>query len=56
METKTITISVARWYGKTEYYRYMPRTMFAALEKAFISGEATAIVSLSDFEKTIANA
>lgn len=50
---ETITISVARWYGKTEYYRYMPRTMFAALEKAFISGEATAVVALTDLEQVI---
>ena len=56
METKTITISVAQWYGKAEYYRFMPRAMFAALEKAFISGEAAAIVSLSDLETTITSA
>lgn len=53
METKTITISVAQWYGKTEYYRYMPRTMFSALEAAFISGSATAVVALTDLEQVI---
>lgn len=53
METKTITISVAQWYGNAKYYRFMPRTMFAALEKAFISGEATAVVALTDLEQVI---
>lgn len=53
---ETITISVAQWYGKTEYYRFMPRAMFAALEAAFISGEATATVALSDLQTTITSA
>ena len=50
---ETITISVARWYGNAKYYRYMPRTMFSALEAAFISGSATAVVALTDLEQVI---
>lgn len=51
----TINISVAEWYGNTQYYGVMPRAMFAALESAFLNGLPTAAVSRTEFETMIAN-
>ena len=51
----TINISVAEWYGNTQYYGVMPRAMFAALESAFLNGLPTEAVSRTEFETMIAN-
>ena len=53
--TTTITISVARWYGNTQYYGVMPRPLFAALESAFLNGSPTAEVNRTEFETMLAN-
>ncbi len=50
---QTINISVAAWYGNTQYYSFMPRTIFAALESAFLSGSYTAAVDRAEFEEML---
>lgn len=47
---QTINISVAEYYGNTKYYGVMPRWLFAALERAFVSGSPSAAVDQVSFE------
>lgn len=46
-----IKISVADYYVRTTYYPYMPETIYAALEKAYIAGQQYAEVDELEFKK-----
>lgn len=45
-----IDIYVSEFYNRPEYFPFMPATIFNALEQAFIDGDETARVSVSDFD------
>lgn len=51
----TINISVAKWYGNIQYYGIMPRSIFNALESAFLNGSPTAAVDRGEFSTMLAN-
>ena len=46
-------IEVAKYYGDRSYYEFMPRSVFNALETAFIAREATASVPEEDFNSMV---
>lgn len=48
-----VTIKVLDYYNKLEYYRYMPREIFAALEAAYIDGRETADVEKDQIDKML---
>ena len=48
-----LCIAVDDFYHKPEYYRFMPESIFSALEKAFLEGEKTAIIPEKDYIKMI---
>lgn len=50
-----IEIEVNKYYGVPAYYSVMPEQIFDALELASLKGEATAMVSKSQFDKMIAD-
>ncbi|MCL1933576.1 MAG: hypothetical protein FWF53_07185 [Candidatus Azobacteroides sp.] len=49
-EMDTIEINVSEYYDGNKYYRFMPQSIFNALEAAFLEGKGTAIVPKSEFE------
>ena len=48
-----MTIKVADYYGNNKYYGFMPRPMFAALERAFVSGSPLATIGRADFSSML---
>lgn len=48
-----ITINVAKYYENREYYAFMPRPVFNALESAFLEGKETAEVPAAEFSKML---
>jgi hypothetical protein len=48
-----IEIELNAYYNRPEYYRFMPKSVFLALEYAYISGSLTAEVQNEDFTKMI---
>lgn len=51
----TINISVARWYGNPKYYGIMPRSVFNALELAFLKGSPVAAVDRGELSIMLSN-
>jgi hypothetical protein len=48
-----LCITVSELYNKPEYYRFMPESIFSALEWAFLEGKPTAKVPEKDYIKMI---
>lgn len=46
----TIEINLSEYYGINRYYRFMPLSVFTALEAAFLEGKETAEVLEKDFQ------
>jgi hypothetical protein len=47
---ETIEINLSEYYNEPKYYRFMPKSVFNALEAAFLAGEETAVVPKADFQ------
>jgi len=52
---ETIEIKVSEYYNNPKYYRFMPESVFNALESAFLDGKETAEVSKVEFEAMLNN-
>jgi len=50
---ETIEIKLSEYYDTNKYYRFMPKSIFNALETAFLAGEKTAVVPKSDFQEML---
>jgi hypothetical protein len=48
-----IEIELNAYYNKPEWYRFMPKSVFLALEYAYISGYLTVEVPNDDFTRMI---
>ena len=48
-----IEIELNNYYNKPEHYRFMPKSVFLALESAYINGLLTANVPNEDFARMI---
>ena len=46
-----IEIELNNYYNKPEYYRFMPKSVFLALEYAYLNGSFTAEVPNEDFTR-----
>ena len=51
----TTNISVARYYGNSKYYGFMPLAIFNALECAFMNCQPTAAVDRAAFRSMLTN-
>jgi len=51
MNNNIISIKVADYYQKPEYYRFMPESIFNALEQAFINGLESCNVNAAEYNK-----
>lgn len=49
----TTKIKVSDYYGNPSYYSVMPKSVFNALEAAYLKGESAAFVLKTDFESMI---
>ena len=47
---ETIEINLSEYYANPKYYRFMPESLFNALESAFLDGKETAEVPQPEFE------
>ena len=47
---ETIEISLAEYYNNSQYFPFMPESIFNALEAAFLDGEEIVKVSKTEFE------
>lgn len=50
----TIEIKIAEYYDNSQYFPYMPETVFNTLEQAFLNGQETAEVPKDDFNSMLA--
>lgn len=48
-----LCVNVDELYNNTEIYRFMPKSIFDALERAFLDGRQTAEVPESDYIRMI---
>jgi hypothetical protein len=46
-------IKVLDYYNHPEFYRYMPKSVFLALESAYLNGSFTAEVPNEDFTRML---
>lgn len=51
--TKLIDVILSQYYYRTELYRYMPKSIFDALETAYLAGNEIALVPECDFIKMV---
>ena len=49
----TTKINVADYYGNPSYYSVMPRSIFDALELAYLEGKKIVSVAKADFDKMV---
>lgn len=52
---QTTKINVADYYGNPSYYSVMPRSIFDALELAYLEGKKIASVAKADFERMLSD-
>lgn len=52
---QTTKINVADYYGNPSYYSVMPRSIFDALELAYLEGKKIVSVAKADFERMLSD-